>query len=102
MHPGWADTDGVKTAMPNFRRRLRSVLRDSAQGADTAIWLAATRPSSEGPEAFWFDRKPRSPHAFPHTMKSKYTPDNLAEFLAKEAAKVVEHPVGRASARQSG
>ena len=23
MHPGWADTDGVKTAMPNFRRRLR-------------------------------------------------------------------------------
>jgi len=102
MHPGWADTDGVKTAMPNFRRRLRSVLRDSAQGADTAIWLAATRPSREGPEAFWFDRKARSPHAFPHTVKSKYTADNLAEFLAKEAAKVVEHPVGRASARQSG
>jgi dehydrogenase/reductase SDR family member 12 len=102
MHPGWADTDGVKTAMPNFRRRLRTVLRDSAQGADTAIWLAATRPSTEGPEAFWFDRKPRSPHAFPHTVKSRYTADNLAEFLAKEAAKVVEHPVARASARQSG
>ena len=44
MHPGWADTDGVKTAMPNFRRRLRSVLRDSAQGADTALWLAADAP----------------------------------------------------------
>jgi len=101
MHPGWADTDGVKTAMPNFRRRLRSVLRDAAQGADTALWLAATRPSREGSEAFWFDRRPRSAHAFPHTMKSKYTPDDLAKFLEGEAAKVVQHPVGRASARQS-
>jgi dehydrogenase/reductase SDR family protein 12 len=88
MHPGWADTDGVKTAMPNFRRRLRTVLRDSAQGADTALWLAATRPSNQGPEAFWFDRAPRAAHAYPHTMKSKYTPDDLATFLAKEAAKV--------------
>jgi dehydrogenase/reductase SDR family protein 12 len=102
MHPGWADTDGVKTAMPNFRRRLRSVLRDATQGADTAIWLAATRPSREGPEAFWFDRGPRSAHAFPHTMKSKYTSEDLAKFLTSEAAKVGEHPVGRASARQSG
>ncbi|HKS53672.1 MAG TPA: SDR family NAD(P)-dependent oxidoreductase [Steroidobacteraceae bacterium] len=90
MHPGWADTDGVKTAMPNFRRRLRSVLRDSAQGADTALWLAAARPANEGGEAFWFDRAPRAAHAFPHTVKSKYTPDDLAAFLAKEAAKVGE------------
>jgi dehydrogenase/reductase SDR family protein 12 len=90
MHPGWADTDGVKTAMPNFRRRLRSVLRDSAQGADTALWLAAARPTDAGAEAFWFDRAPRAAHAFPHTVKSKYTPDDLATFLAKEAAKVGE------------
>jgi dehydrogenase/reductase SDR family protein 12 len=88
MHPGWADTDGVKTAMPNFRRRLRSVLRDSAQGADTALWLAATRPSGIGPEAFWFDRAPRAAHAFPHTAQSKYTADDLAAFLTKEAASV--------------
>lgn len=99
MHPGWADTDGVKTAMPNFRRRLRSVLRDAAQGADTALWLAARRPTGDGPEAFWFDRAPRPAHAFPHTMKSKYTPDDLAAFLAKEAAKVAD--VGRASTRQA-
>lgn len=88
MHPGWADTDGVKTAMPNFRRRLRSVLRDSAQGADTALWLAATRPSGAGPEAFWFDRAPRSAHAYPQTVTSKYTPEDLAAFLAKEAGTV--------------
>lgn len=88
MHPGWADTDGVKTAMPNFRRRLRGVLRNAAQGADTALWLAATRPSVEGPEAFWFDRAPRSPHAYPHTAVSKHTAEDLAAFLAKEAAQV--------------
>ncbi len=88
MHPGWADTDGVKTAMPNFRRRLRGVLRDAAQGADTALWLAATRPSTDGPEAFWFDRAPRSPHAYPHTAVTKYTSEDLATFLAKEAASV--------------
>lgn len=88
MHPGWADTDGVKTAMPNFRRRLRSVLRDSAQGADTALWLAATRPSGAGPDAFWFDRAPRSAHAYPQTVTSKYTPEDLAAFLAKEAGTV--------------
>ncbi|HEY8537604.1 MAG TPA: SDR family NAD(P)-dependent oxidoreductase [Steroidobacteraceae bacterium] len=88
MHPGWADTEGVKTSMPNFRRRLRAVLRNSAQGADTALWLAATRPAQPGPEAFWFDRAPRSAHAFAHTSVSKYTPPDLAEFLAKEAASV--------------
>lgn len=88
MHPGWADTDGVKTAMPNFRRRLQVVLRNSAQGADTALWLAATRPGIRGAEAFWFDRAPRSAHAYPHTAVTKHTPEDLAAFLAKEAASV--------------
>ena len=89
MHPGWADTDGVKTSMPNFRRRLKVVLRDSAQGADTALWLAATRPTTAGAEAFWFDRAPRSAHAYPHTAVTKHTPEDLAAFLAKEAATVM-------------
>jgi dehydrogenase/reductase SDR family member 12 len=86
MHPGWADTDGVKTAMPNFRRRLKIVLRNSAQAADTALWLAATRPASPGADAFWFDRAPRSAHAYPHTAVTKHSPEDLAAFLAKEAS----------------
>ncbi len=90
MHPGWADTDGVKKGMPRFRRILKSVLRDSAAGADTALWLAHARPAEPGPEAFWFDRAPREAHAFPHTVQSKYGPDDLAAFLAKEVAKVPE------------
>jgi dehydrogenase/reductase SDR family protein 12 len=90
MHPGWADTAGVRTAMPRFRRMLRLVLRNNAQGADTAIWLAATRPTKEGPEAFWFDRAPRPPHAYPATSVSKYTPVNLADFLRRDALSVAE------------
>jgi dehydrogenase/reductase SDR family protein 12 len=97
MHPGWADTDGVKTAMPNFRRILKSVLRDDAQGADTAIWLAATRPSVPGPDAFWFDRAPRDAHAYPHTRVTKYTPNDLAAFMAKQAGQVPE-VVGKTAA----
>jgi dehydrogenase/reductase SDR family member 12 len=88
MHPGWVDTEGVRTAMPNFRRRLRTVLRSNAQGADTAIWLAAMRPTTPGPEAFWFDRAPRVAHAYPHTAKTKYTSSDLARFLAEQAASV--------------
>jgi dehydrogenase/reductase SDR family protein 12 len=90
MHPGWADTAGVRTAMPRFRRMLRLVLRNDAQGADTAIWLAATRPSREGPEAFWFDRAPRPAHAYPATSISKYTPANLADFLRRDALSVAQ------------
>ncbi|MGA1424629.1 MAG: SDR family NAD(P)-dependent oxidoreductase [Steroidobacteraceae bacterium] len=45
MHPGWADTAGVKRSLPRFRKILKSILRDEKSGADTAIWLAAQRPS---------------------------------------------------------
>lgn len=87
MHPGWTDTEGVQTAMPRFRKILRLVLRDSLQGGDTAIWLAAMRPEAD-PAGFWFDRKPRSAHAYPATRKTRYTPADLAAFLDEETASV--------------
>ncbi len=87
MHPGWTDTEGVKTAMPRFRKILRLVLRNGYQGADTAIWLAAKRPQAD-PAGFWFDRKPRSAHAYAATRKTRYTPEDLAAFLEKDIAGV--------------
>ena len=36
----------------------RPVLRDAEDGADTAVWLVATRPESEPPH-FWHDRAQR-------------------------------------------
>lgn len=70
MHPGWADTPGVQTALPAFRRITRPILRTPAQGADTVAWLAVA-PSLDGPNgSFWCDRRPRPLHRLGHTRRS--------------------------------
>jgi NAD(P)-dependent dehydrogenase (short-subunit alcohol dehydrogenase family) len=58
MHPGWVETPGVADALPTFRTITRPLLRDAADGADTAVWLVATRPEST-PHHFWHDRAQR-------------------------------------------
>ena len=58
MHPGWVETPGVATHLPTFNAISRPVLRDGADGADTAVWLVATRPDSQPPH-FWHDRAQR-------------------------------------------
>lgn len=63
MHPGWVDTDGVRTALPGFRRALRS----PDEGADTAWWLAATRPPAAADAGIWLDRERHPEHAFAFT-----------------------------------
>jgi hypothetical protein len=87
MHPGWADTDGVKRSLPRFRKILKPVLRDAASGADTALWLAATRPAQPEEEIVWFDRKVRPAHAYERTRISKDTPHSLAAWLDHELAR---------------
>jgi dehydrogenase/reductase SDR family member 12 len=80
IHPGWADTAGVRTSLPTFRKILKPVLRNAEQAADTVIWLAAKRP--EGLEdRVWFDRKHRTTHPFPHTRQSMTTVPELVARL---------------------
>lgn len=67
MHPGWVDTGGVRTSLPGFHKLFGPVLRDAEGGADTALWLAGTRPGQRDDEAIWFDRKARSAHMFART-----------------------------------
>lgn len=67
MHPGWADTQGVRVALPTFRRLTRAILRDADQGADTIAWLAAARRGPSG--RLWFDRAEVSPYVFPGTRE---------------------------------
>ncbi len=57
-HPGWVETPGVAEALPAFRRLTGPLLRDAADGADTAVWLVATRPESKAGH-FWHDRAQR-------------------------------------------
>ena len=67
MHPGWVDTEGVRSSLPVFRRVLQRVLRNGAQGADTALWLAATRPAANAEGGIWLDRHCDTEHAFAMT-----------------------------------
>lgn len=70
MHPGWADTGGVQTSLPTFHRIMRRLLRTPAEGADTAVWLAAS-PSVRGRSGEWFfDRQARSTHYLPTTREN--------------------------------
>jgi dehydrogenase/reductase SDR family protein 12 len=55
MHPGWVDTEAVRTSMPVFYRLLGPWLRDAPQGADTVVWLA-TRAEAPASGELWFDR----------------------------------------------
>ncbi|HEX7374967.1 MAG TPA: SDR family NAD(P)-dependent oxidoreductase, partial [Steroidobacteraceae bacterium] len=87
MHPGWADTDGVKRSLPRFRKILKSILRDEASGADTALWLAGTRPAQPEEELVWFDRAIRPAHVYERTRTSKDTPQSLVAYLDAELAR---------------
>jgi dehydrogenase/reductase SDR family member 12 len=66
MHPGWADTPGVATSLPAFRLVTGPLLRSPEEGADTAVWLAATTPAPPTGR-FWHDRRPRPEHYLPLT-----------------------------------
>jgi len=67
MHPGWVDTPGLEAGLPRFRTFGRPLLRTPAEGADTAVWLAAGGPAADasvegGPAAtsgFFHDRRVR-------------------------------------------
>lgn len=82
MHPGWADTEGVRTSLPGFRTLFQHVLRDAEAGADTALWLAAARPEQEDDGSIWFDREERSAHLDASTRDADDDADALVDYLA--------------------
>ena len=57
MHPGWADTPGIKGSLPGFERVMRPLLRTPEQGADTIVWLAAADEPARTTGRFWCDRQ---------------------------------------------
>jgi dehydrogenase/reductase SDR family protein 12 len=88
IHPGWADTVGVQTSLPTFRKILKPVLRNASQGADTIIWLAATLPGTND-DRVWFDRKQRTTHPFPHTRQAMTTMSDLVALLDRDRKKAL-------------
>ena len=70
MHPGWADTPGVQTSIPTFWERTQDILRTSAEGADTIVWLAVCDKAQSQSGRFWFDRSPKRTHLLFWTSSS--------------------------------
>jgi dehydrogenase/reductase SDR family member 12 len=69
MHPGWADTEGVRRWMPAFRTITGPIIRTADEGADTIVWLGAAPEPLFDTGLFWHDRRPRPTHykfAAPH------------------------------------
>jgi dehydrogenase/reductase SDR family protein 12 len=62
MHPGWADTEGVRRWMPVFRAVTGPIIRDAEQGADTIVWLGGAPEPLEQTGLFWHDRRSRPTH----------------------------------------
>ncbi len=83
MHPGWADTPGVRTSLPRFRRLMGPLLRDADQAADTIVWLASASEPAENPGLFWHDRAPRPANRVPWTRESAAERERLWEQCAR-------------------
>jgi len=86
MHPGWADTPSVKTSLPTFYRITRPLLRTPAEGADTAVWLAASLRAKQWTRCFFFDRAIRRTHLLPFTRESDEERSRLWKRCEKACA----------------
>lgn len=70
MHPGWADTPGVRTSLPRFYALTKPLLRSPEQGADTIVWLGAGEQAGQCTGQFWHDRRPRPTHVLSRTRET--------------------------------
>jgi NAD(P)-dependent dehydrogenase (short-subunit alcohol dehydrogenase family) len=81
MHPGWADTPGIKQSIPGFQRVMRPLLRTPEQGADTIVWLAAAPEPGATTGRFWCDRRVRTTHRLRRTHETAEERDRLWDAL---------------------
>ena len=77
----------MRSSLPGFRRALRRFLRDTAQGADTVLWLAATRPKPHPEGGLWLDRHRDTEHAFAMT-RGGASAEALVAFLRQRASSI--------------
>jgi len=70
MHPGWVDTPGIETSLPEFHQQVNRLLRTPEQGADTIVWLAVSKRAGQSTGLFWLDRRPHETVILPGTGES--------------------------------
>ena len=93
MHPGWADTPGLTESLPAFRHLMAPILRTPAEGADTAVWLAASREAAGLTGHLFLDRRPRPFDRIPSTRLSRTQRANLWDAAVALAG--VDDPLPR-------
>jgi len=102
MHPGWADTPGVETALPAFYRVTRKLLRTPEEGADTMVWLAASTEAGKVSGKLWLDREQHPSHISRRTRESgaerAQLLQTLEELCATTSVKVAKRTRRRRSA----
>jgi dehydrogenase/reductase SDR family member 12 len=92
MHPGWADTPGVDSSLPGFRKVTRPLLRTPAEGADTIVWLMAAPEPGATSGLFWHDRRPRGTAYISSTRPGEAEVEALWQFCVDATGR----PVGSA------
>lgn len=82
MHPGWADTPGVESSLPEFHTLMRHVLRTPEEGADTMVWLACATEAGKVSGKLFLDREPHTTHLLPSTREPETEREALLDYLA--------------------
>lgn len=77
VHPGLTATLGTAQGFPRYHRAFGRILRAPAQGADTAVWLAASPAALGRTGELWFDRAPRPLHLVPWTQSPRAEAERL-------------------------
>jgi len=93
MHPGWAATPGVTTALPGFDKIMGRLLRDARMGADTAVWLGADASAAQAQGQFFLDRSPHPTAVVPGTAIKPSQAQALYAWLRNQTG-VKAHGVG--------
>jgi NAD(P)-dependent dehydrogenase (short-subunit alcohol dehydrogenase family) len=99
MHPGWADTPGVRDALPTFHRLLAPVLRTPEEGVDTTVWLAASDIAHSSNGQLWLDRHPRRTTYLPRTATPDVEANRLWQWCLKRCG--LDDPLGAVTTTSS-
>ena len=82
MHPGWADTPGVESALPGFHKLTKKILRSPEEGADTIVWLAAATEAGKVSGKLFLDREPRTTYLLSSKVEADGEREALVDFLS--------------------
>jgi len=85
MHPGWADTPGVRQWLPVFRVITRPIIRTPKQGADTIVWLGGAPEAAQSTGRLWQDRVQRPTHYLSRTRESDEDRETLLAAVTELA-----------------